>query len=343
MTPADHVRSLDTAKWQTAVRPLLPGVAVCAIVAMSAQFAASRYGVPSMLMALLFGITLNFLGSEATTQPGIAFTAKTVLRLSVALLGVRISAGMLAEIGTVGIALVVLAVIFTILAGVGMARLLGRGWRLGVVTAGSVAICGASAAMAVAAVVPKNENSERNLVFTVMSVTILSTIAMVFYPLVAQILGFDDRTAGLFLGGSIHDVAQVVGAGFSVSEEAGETATLVKLVRVAMLAPVVLVLSLIFRRFMAEGDEGKRPPLLPAFVVGFLILATLNSFNLIPASISEMTASLSQWGLLTAIAGVGMKTAFRDLKDIGRTAIVLISAETLFICVFVLGGLLLLR
>lgn len=320
-------------------RTLFPGVAISLIVAFAAQFTANRYGVPAMLMALLFGIALNFLSTDEKAKPGIAFASRTLLRASVALLGARISVEMLIDLGAQGIALVVSGVIVTILAGLGLARLLGRGWRLGLVTGGSVAICGASAAMAVAAVLPPNKNSERNLVFTVMSVTILSTIAMVFYPMLAHSLGFDDQTAGLFFGGSIHDVAQVVGAGFSYSDSAGQTATLVKLIRVAMLAPVVLVLAVVFRMTMPDAArDGKRPPLLPAFVLGFLAFAAVNSFGLIPQQVANGAGALSRWGLVTAIAAVGMKTALGDLRDIGRTAVILVTAETLVIGAFILGG-----
>lgn len=340
MAPASALwRSGPRTGFET-VRNMFPGVAIAVIVAFAAQFTSTHLGVPAMLTALLFGIALNFLSADTKAKPGIAFSSRTLLRVSVALLGARISFEMLIGLGAKGIALVVAAVILTILSGLLIARLLGRGWRLGLVTGGSVAICGASAAMAIAAVLPQNRNSERNLVFTVMSVTILSTIAMVLYPMLARSLGFDDLTAGLFFGGSIHDVAQVVGAGFSYSEAAGETATLVKLIRVAMLAPVVLTLVVVFRMAMPDAVESsKRPPLLPAFVVGFLIFATLNSFGVIPQPMVTAAGTLSRWGLVTAIAAVGMKTPLGDLREIGRTAIILITAETLFIAAFVLGGL----
>ena len=110
-----------------------------------------------------------------------------------------------------------------------------------------MAICGASAALAIAAVLPRREDSDRNTMVTIIGVAALSTVAMILYPLVAQALGMDERTAGVFLGASIHDVAQVVGAGFMISPDAAETATIVKLTRVVCLAPAVAVLALLFR------------------------------------------------------------------------------------------------
>ena len=320
-----------------------PGFLVAVTVAVTAQFMSDHYGVPAMLMALLLGIAFHFLAEEGRCVPGIDFTSKTVLRLGVALLGMRISAGLLVDLGAATIALVIGSIIATILVGLIGARLLGRGWRLALLTGGSVAICGASAAMAIAAVLPKNQHSERNLLFTVMGVTVLSTLAMVIYPIIAQQLALDDREIGIFIGGTIHDVAQVVGAGFSVSQEAGDTATLVKLIRVTMLAPVVLVFALIIRAMPIEADPGAaRPPLMPAFVLGFLILAAINSFGLIPEAISTLAGDASRWALLIAIAAVGMKSSLRRIFDVGGQAITLILAETVFIGATILIGIALL-
>ena len=327
------------------LRALFPGLAVSVLIAATAQFLSEHYGAPAMLLALLLGLALNFLAEEGTkTAPGIAMTARTVLRLGVALLGARISAGMLAQLGWPLVLLVVGGVIATILFALLAARLVGRRWRFALLTGGSVAICGASAAMAIAAVLPRGERSERDLVFTVLAVTVLSTVAMVLYPMLSGAFGFDDRTAGVFLGGTIHDVAQVVGAGFSISPEAGETATLVKLIRVSMLAPVVLAFSVLIRaRGLADSAEGKRPPLLPGFVLGFLALAALNSLGLIPEPLAAAAGAVSRWCLLISIAAVGVKTSLKKMMEVGGGAIALLVIETLFLGTWILLGLHLLR
>lgn len=323
-----------------------PGVAVVVAVAIAARFLSDHYGAPAMLMALLLGIAFHFLSEEGRCGPGIELCARTVLRLGVALLGMRISVELLMGLGAGTILLLVLAIAATVGFGLATARLLGRGWRLALLTSGAVAICGASAAMAIAAVLPKNEFSERNLIFTVLSVTVLSTVAMIFYPILAQSLGLDARATGIFFGGTIHDVAQVVGAGFSVSPEAGDTATLVKLIRVTMLAPVVIVFALATRNVgqgmdMATGAAtGKpaRPPLLPGFVLAFLALAALNSLGFVPEAVSGPASDLSRWALLAGIVAVGMKTSLGRVLEVGGDAVVLIVAETLFIGLFILAG-----
>lgn len=315
------------------------GVLVSAIVGAAALFLSEHYGAPTMLMALLLGMALNFLSDEDSCKAGIDLSARSVLRFGVALLGLKISISMMIGLGPQLISVVVLGVISTIAFGVFSSRLLGQDWNFGLLSGGAVAICGASAAMAIIAVLPKDENSERNLIFTVLSVTLLSTLAMIVYPLLTDMLNFSDELSGVFLGGTIHDVAQVVGAGFSISEGTGEVATLVKLFRVAMLAPIVLIISLLMRRQTAnKSNEGVQPPILPVFVVGFLMLAVLNSLNLIPNILLHSMSELSRFALVIAIAAVGMKTSLKSILEVQRQAIYLVVAETLFIALFVLLG-----
>ncbi len=317
-----------------------PGVLVTAVVAVAAQFLSDHYGAPSMLLALLLGLALQFLAEEGRCVEGINFCASQVLRLGVALLGARISVDLLTGLGIELILLVVSAVLLTILFGLIGAKFLKRGWHLALLTGGSVAICGVSAAIAIASILPKSEHSERNLTFTVLGVTVLSTFAMIGYPILTQLLDLDARATGVFLGGTIHDVAQVLGAGFSVSQEAGDTATVVKLIRVVLLGPIIILLSLIIRRLDVSTETGKeRPPLVPFFIIIFVAFAGLNSLGVMPATIADMLGEFSRWALLIAIAAVGMKTSLRKVLDVGGAAIALIVAETVFIACLILLGL----
>lgn len=317
---------------------LFPGIIVAILVAVSAQFLANHYATPAMLLALLLGIAVSFLGEEGKTVAGIDFSAKTLLRVGVALLGFRISAEMLSGLGAPIVALIIGSVLVTILFGLVISRFFGHKWRFAFLTAGSVAICGASAAMAISAVLPKDERSDERLIFTVMGVTVLSTLAMIAYPIGVTQLGLTDTQAGIFLGGTIHDVAQVVGAGFSISDNAGDTATLVKLIRVAMLAPVVLLASLWIRSFSKIDKAQARPPLLPGFVILFFVFAAANSSSFVPAGFSDFFGDLSRWFLLTAIAAVGMKTHLKQILSVGGPAIGLIVTETIFIAILILLG-----
>ncbi|MFN4158763.1 MAG: YeiH family protein [Gemmobacter sp.] len=318
-----------------------PGLAIAALAALAAQFLSDHYGAPAMLMAILIGMALHFLAEEARTSPGIDLAARVLLRVGVALLGLRISAGMVMELGLPALALVMAGVALTIGFGILVARLSGQGGSFGFLTGGAVAICGASAAMAIAAILPRDgtraEAAERDLAFAVVGVTVLSTLAMILYPILTARLGMDTRATGLFLGATIHDVAQVVGAGFSVDDPTGELATLVKLIRVTALAPVVVLAALVLR---AQGQaEGRRLPLIPGFVLAFLMLAAINSTGLLPAAVTDLATALSRWALLTAIAAVGMKISLPRLMQVGRPALALILGETVFLAAIVLFGL----
>ena len=139
----------------------------------------------------------------------------------------------------------------------------------------------------------------------------------------------------MFLGATIHDVAQVVGAGYSMSTETGDTATVVKLMRVAMLLPVIVCAAMI-TRMQGADPTGKRPPLLPWFAVGFLILACINSTGWVAPVVQGFTNELSRWCLVVAISALGMKTQLKELAAVGIKPILLMLGETVFLVVLVL-------
>jgi uncharacterized integral membrane protein (TIGR00698 family) len=179
----------------------------------------------------------------------------------------------------------------------------------------------------------RGENHERDTLFTVVGVTALSTVAMVLYPLIVSYFQLGDTAAGIFIGASIHDVAQVVGAGYTISEETGDVATLVKLMRVAMLAPLVFVFALTLGE-KKVGSSG--PPALPMFLVGFILLMLANNLLPIPDILVQQLVVLSRWCLVTAIVAIGMKTSLGQLAEVGGKAILLIVSETLFLAALVL-------
>jgi uncharacterized integral membrane protein (TIGR00698 family) len=318
----------------------LPGALTALTIALAASFLAERYNGPQLLFALLLGMAFNFASDVPRMKEGIDFASKKVLRFGVALLGARIGLDQIVALGVAPALLVILAVCSTILCGWVLSRVLRRPAADGLLTGGAVAICGASAALAISAVLPQTRDHQRFTLLTVVGVTTLSTIAMVLYPLVAEMLGLDARAAAVFLGGSIHDVAQVVGAGFMISPEVGDGATLVKLLRVAMLVPVVLLLSQLYR---GEGaGNGTRPPLLPGFLLAFIVLVVLNSLGVVPREVSAWLGDLSRWCLVVAIAALGVKTSLRQLADLGWQPVFMIVGETLFIAALVLTGAMLL-
>lgn len=306
-----------------------PGLLASAMIAAAAGLVANLTSGPIMLFALLLGIAMNFLGKRPEFDAGIAFTAKFVLRLGVALLGLKITLGEVVSLGWAPLVLVLAAVTLTILTSIAAARWMGFDPRFGVLSGGATAICGASAAMAVSAALPSHPLKERATLFTVVGVSTLSTVAMLVYPAIARLLGLDSVHAGIFIGASIHDVAQVVGAGFAISPEAGSTATIVKLARVAMLLPVILAVGLATRSKSVPSHE--RPPLLPWFATAFAALVAINSILPVPAMIQAGGNAASRFFLVCAIAALGMKTRFADVAAVGWKPVILMVFETAFI------------
>ena len=321
--------------WGAWAHSLYPGLLVALTIGLAASWLSMHYGAPVMLFGLLLGIAFHFLHDDRRCVAGIDFAARSILRFGVALLGARITAAQIASLGIAPILMVVAGVVTTMLLGLLLSGWLGLSRQLGTLTGGAVAICGASAALAIASILPSHRDSERDTILTVVSVTALSTVAMIFYPILATSVHMRHAEAGIFLGGTIHDVAQVVGAGYMILPETGDIATYVKLLRVAMLFPVVIAISVAIAKF-GKGASGKRGPLIPWFLVAFAILVAINSTGILPSVATSGMSDVSRWCLVIAIAALGMKTSFQDIVTVGWRPIALLVAETAWLAALVL-------
>ena len=301
------------------------GIALAVTVALASSFLAEHYGAPAMLFALLIGMAFNFMTDAPRTIEGITFCSRTLLRVGVALLGLRLTFADVSQLGITPIVGVVGMLVLTLLGGVIFARMFGRTTAFGLLTGGAVAICGASAAMAIAAVLPKKYLKEEDILLTVVGVTAMSTIAMIVYPMLFSWLGLADVESGYMIGATIHDVAQVVGAGYSVSDTAGDIATFTKLLRVALLPVVLLVVAVIFRKD-AGGTAG-----LPWFVVAFIALMLFRNLVPLPDAILNFVNDTSRFLLVVAISALGVKTSLQKLFAPGVKGLVLIAVDTLFL------------
>lgn len=316
-----------------------PGTLLAAGIAAGAYALSGSVGGPVMVYALIVGMACHGLMGNQRIKPGIEFSGRRVLRIGVALLGLRITLG---EVQALGLGTAVIAagsVAVTLIGGYWFARWVGLSRSFAILTAGAVAICGASAALAVAAVLPRSADTDKQAILAVVGVNALSTVAMVAYPVLTQSLGWGDVTAGIFLGATIHDVAQVVGAGYTISPLAGETATLVKLMRVACLVPAVAVIAWLFHR--RDAEPGGKPPPLPFFLIAFVVLVALNSTGLLPELIVEPLRRASGILLVVAVAALGVKTSLKGLITVGAAPIVAMLAQTLIVAVYAFAALVL--
>lgn len=320
----------------TDIKTLLPGISVTTITGLAALFLSEHYGAPAMLFALLLGIAMSFLYEDSHCTKGIEFAATFILRIGVALLGLRIALNDLVSLGWEAIVILLAAIASTICLGIILSKKLKLSKSFGALTGGSVAICGASAAMAITAILPEHKDKERDTLVTIIGVTSLSTIAMVVYPIVVTYLGLNDIDSGFFLGGTIHDVAQVVGAGYSITEDTGDMSTLVKLVRVSFLMPVVLAMLFIIKLNRNADNSNAKTAKVPGFLIAFVILMIINSCFTLPEIIIDPATSFSRFALVISITAIGMKSNFAKLKCVGFKPIVLMLIETIWIAAFIL-------
>jgi uncharacterized integral membrane protein (TIGR00698 family) len=329
-----------------------PGVALSAVVAaigyIAAPFVAHVAPIPNMVIALVVGIALNPIAARPAMQPGMAFCVRTVLRWAVALLGLRVGLADIAALGLETGALIVVSMLATLVSGFIFARWYGRGPGFGALVGVGTAVCGASATLAVSTVVPDYPGKQPDIAFVVVAVNALATLAMLVYPPLCILLGFDALTTGVMLGGAIHDVAQVVGAGYAVSVPVGNTAVIVKLFRVFLLLPVVLGVGWYFTRIGQKHGEARVP--VPVFAIVFLVLCALNSaVQLMPAllpayaPIKSVLVEASTWGLLLAIGALGLGTSIKTIIGLGWRHITTVLGSTAVIFAIVTGGLLLMR
>ena len=306
---------------------LFPGLIVVGTIAAAAGFLSIHYKAPVMLFALLFGIAFNFLASDKRCAPGIEFSSKKILRFGVALLGFRVTLDQILGLGTNVLLLVPILVVSSITISWLIAKLMGRKYLFALLTACAVSICGAAAALAVASVLPNWKERHRDTLFIVVCVTALSTFAMITYPILFTVADFNDIEIGILIGSTIHDVAQVVGAGYAVSNEAGDVATFIKLLRISMLPIIVILIAVLLK-----GDDESRTissKAFPWFALGFALCLVVNSSGYIPLIISGFLANVSQWFLVFAIAGLGVSTSLKSMMELGGRSILLMVLQTI--------------
>ena len=308
---------------QARLSPLLlslPGLALCAGLAAAAMWLAT-YAGSGVLWALVAGMAIaSFWTPSATFLPGIVLAGKNVLRLGVALLGFQISARTLHVLDGITIAALVVNVLIILAAGYLLGPLFGIDRDLSLVLAASVAICGASAAAAFALAARREPISARDLGCTIGIVSILSLAAMILYPLFAQALHLTPNQAGVLFGGSIHEVVHAVGAGYSVDAATGDVATVTKLLRVALLAPA-LMLVVAARGGTSPSAAIARPPL---FLVGFVAFAALNIAGFVPPAIVDVATWTSRFFLPMAMCAIGLMLPWRSVLSYGWRPVVLL-------------------
>lgn len=304
----------------------IPGVLVALLIATAAKVLESIlpiHLIGASVIALFIGMIINSFWKPAYLTPGLKFTSKKVLKLAIILLGASLSIGTVLSVGKMSL----LVMCFTLLTCFGGGYLVGKAlklnWKLSNLISAGTGICGGSA---IAAIAPVIDAEDRDIAYA-MSATFLFDMAMIIlFPLMGKWLGLTDMAYGLWAGTAVNDTSSVVAAGFAFSEAAGNFATMVKLTRTLSIIPVVVIFELInirLKRKAVAGNitahQGKANifSLSPWFIVGFVALAIINSFGIIPAGVSSGAKELSKFLMVASLAAIGLNTSFKDMKKSG--------------------------
>lgn len=320
--------SLTAPRRQT-VRDYLPGLMIVGIGAAAATWFSEHYGMPVILAGLLLGLAMNFVSANPKVHAGLDLAATSGLRWGIVLLGTQVTAMQIGALGPLPFAGLVAVMATVIGAGLLGAQLGGQSRYAGWLGGGATAICGASAALAIYALIGKKRLDHNMFTLTLVGVALASAIAMSTYPLIAAALHFTDRQAGFLMGAAVHDVAQALGGGYSFSQEAGEVATIVKLSRVALLAPVVALIGLAIGSADGKPKSLAAKLKLPWFILGFFALMAVNSLVTVPPVAQHWGLIASKALLLFAVTATAMRSRLEALLDHGWQALLPVILATL--------------
>jgi uncharacterized integral membrane protein (TIGR00698 family) len=265
-----------------------------------------------MILSIFIGTAFhNFVGTPTWAKPGVLFSLRRILRLAIVLLGLQLTAQQVVAVGATGVAVIVITLTATFVLTMRVGRLLGVDAQLAQLIAAGTSICGASAVIAANTMTAA---PDEDVAYAIASVTVFGTAAMFGYPLLLEVLQLTPHAYGMWAGSSIHEIAQVVAAAYQAGSQAGDSATIAKLTRVMMLAPVVLALGLMAR---SRGNEARARVPMPWFVLGFIALIGVNSAFSIPAAIKSPLGVATTFGLSVALAALGLETDVRKLRVMG--------------------------
>jgi len=300
------------------------GVAICfAIAALSVLLEKLIPGeiLGASIIALFMGTIINSFFHPKWIQPALKFTSKKVLKAAIILLGASLSIKTILSVGKMTFFVIIFTFTMCFGGGYFIRRLFKLNWKLGNLISAGTGICGGSA---VAAIAPVIDADDKDIAFAMSSTFLFDMIMVAIYPLMGKALGMSDIAYGIWAGTSVNDTASVVASGYAFSEIAGDFATMVKLTRTIAIIPTVLVFAYIGTRIrqkeMKAANNGKKVQLVkivPWFIGGFLLLAIVNSFGLIPADVSGVIKTASKFLMVSALAAIGLNTSITDFRKAG--------------------------
>lgn len=306
---------------------LLPGFAMALAIAAIAKLLESLlpiHLIGASVIALFIGMIINcFWRPNELFLTGLKFTSKKILKFAIILLGASLNIGIILNVGKMSLCVMV----FTLFTCFGIGHFVGKAlkinWKLSNLISAGTGICGGSA---IAAIAPAIDAEDTDIAYA-MSATFLFDMAMiVLFPIMGKAMGLSDMAYGLWSGTAVNDTSSVVAAGYAFSEAAGDFATMVKLTRTLAIIPTVITFALINAHLKRKeaGVNGETvkakfslTKIIPWFILGFIALAIINSFGLIPAAVSSGMKDVSKFLMVAALAAIGLNTSFKDMKKSG--------------------------
>ncbi|MEA2552361.1 MAG: hypothetical protein QOJ65_537 [Fimbriimonadaceae bacterium] len=333
--PSEHPSSVEPNNgfsFRHAILDSLPGLLLCLAIAAAAirladlPYVKNTLHLGALLLVILLGMVWkNVLPPPAWAQPGIEMAQRPILRWGVAFLGFKLSLAKLVSVGAPALAVVIISTLAALVFGFWFAKAMGLNDRFAALLGVGGAICGASAIVATETVV---KAERKDVAASIGVITLFGTIGILLYPFLARAIGMQPFLYAVWTGASLHETAQVVAAAQALRVE--DVATVVKLARIAMLAPVVFYFAWWMRK-KGEDAEAKVSPV-PWFLVLFVIFALANSYlPLPPEAVMWINNVGNVWLLCVGMAGVGLQTGFKDLKSAGMTAVWVGAAQWIFL------------
>jgi len=298
----------------------LPGIGlIAAIVAVAFQINQLQPAISPLALCVAFGFLIaNFASWPAFATQGTALASKKLMRIGVALLGAQVSVVSLKAIGMKGVITVILVVSFTIFGILALSKLFKMSGEFGLLIGVGFGVCGATA---VAAIKPQTRATEEETSYAIALISLCGTLSIFVLPFLGHLMGLSDQTFGAWAGAAVHDVGQVIATASVWSDDAVKSAVVIKLSRVCLLAPIVLILSIRHRRYLAaqgQTNEGSaKVPLIPFFVIGFIIVAIIQNVFEIPEGLHDATVLISKVLLGAGLVALGSGVRWKSIRAIG--------------------------
>jgi uncharacterized integral membrane protein (TIGR00698 family) len=301
---------------------MLYGLILTTSIAIVSYVLSSYISIGAVAIAIIVGIIIsNSFKLSQKFSAGITYSEKSILAFAIALMGINLDFSILMNLGISTIILIVVAMVVTIFSTLFIANLFGLDRKFALMLGIGNGVCGASAIGATKHIVQAKDDQ---VGISIAVVNLLGTIGIFVLPALALFLGFDEIKSGILVGNTLQAVGQVVAGGFAISDSAGQSATIVKMGRVLMLTPLIIILLIVVKQNTTQNKNDGKPLLsnIPLFIVGFILLSTVASLQVLPEFVIQSISTISKYTLIIAMAGIGLKITFSSIKANGKIAFI---------------------